>query len=656
MMFPSPGQPMDTEQLRLALNDANIPALLMVLFQLTGDRRWLESPYQPTATRGLGDHASGGLPEGRQEEIRNAAARAIALWNDGQLPAVPAPEEALLRELMTICMGEPIPDEYAGLMSVEMGFTEPEPTADGIKRAPQEVDEFSVLIIGAGVSGLAAALRLKQAGIPYEIVEKNSTVGGTWLDNRYPGCGVDTPSHLYSFSFFPRNWSTHFSRRAEVAQYMEDMADHFDLRSSIRFETEVVAAIYDNNDQVWRVTVRNREGKESERVANAVISAVGLFNTPNIPNLPGMKTFRGSLFHSADWPENVDLTGKRVAVVGTGASAMQTVPAIVDRVDHLYVFQRSPQWIAPNEDYFKPISKEKQWLFENVPYYRLWYRMRLAWVWNDKVHPTLQRDPEWRHPERAMNAVNDAHRKFFKRYLQEQLEGREDLQQKALPDFPPYAKRILLDNGWFAALREPHVELVTESVSAFLETGVRTASGQDYQADIVVLCTGFKAQTFVQTFETRGRSGRTLQEVWDGDDASAYLGMTTPDFPNFFIMYGPNTNPPGGSYIFTAECQANYIVQLLLSMLERNVAVVECRRDVHDTYNRAVDEAHNKMVWRHPGVRTYYHNSRGRVVTNSPWRVVDYWRLTRTPNLEDFHLEPIRQNGGRKEQLANGVR
>jgi 4-hydroxyacetophenone monooxygenase len=624
------------EKLRQAVRFANLPTLVMVLFQLTGDRRWLEDPYRPTRPKGLDAHDSGGFPAEVQQQIRDAAVQAVLTWADGKAAAVPAPRGELLVEMLGVCMGEPVPGEFEPMMAEEMGFVPAPPPRPAAGRGAR----FRVVVIGAGVSGLLAALKLREAGIDHVVLEKNYDVGGTWLDNTYPGCGVDTPSYLYSYSFLPHDWSTHFGKRDEVWAYLKDMAERFDLVRSVRFGVEVRSAVYDEAAQLWTVTARDAAGNQQQITANAVITAVGLLNVPSIPNIPGLEQFGGPVFHSARWPDGLDLTGKRVAVVGTGASAMQIVPAIADRIGKLTVFQRSPQWIAPSSDHFRKIPEQVHWLMAHLPYYRGWYRLRLAWVFNDKVHAALQVDPEWPYPERSVNAVNDGHREFFTRYLRQELRGRPDLVRKALPGYPPFGKRMLLDNGWFQAIKKPNVELVDQAVAAITPTGLRTPSGQEHAADVIVLATGFEARRILTQFDVRGRGGLSIREAWGDEDARAYLGISTPGFPNLFMMYGPNTNlGHGGSYILIAECQIRCILDLLGRMIERGIGAVECRSDVHDDYNRRVDEAHAKMIWTHPGVSNYYRNARGRVVTNSPWRHVDYWRMTHELDLSDFTVE-----------------
>jgi 4-hydroxyacetophenone monooxygenase len=631
---PTPGTPPDRAALAAAMEHANLPSLVPVLHQLTGDPRWLADPYRPTRSRGMDDNDLGGFAEPVRAEIRAAAVEAVLAWSAGRAPAVPAPTGPLLVELMSVAVGEPVPAEYEEMAARDMGFRPPEP----VRPVPEDTD-FRVVVIGAGVSGMLAALRLREAGIEHVVLEKNEDVGGTWLENAYPGAGVDTPSHLYSYSFAPRQWSTHFGKRDEVLDYLRDIADVHDLRKVIRFGTEVANATYDAARQVW--TVATTGGTAIE--AHAVITAVGQLNRPKIPALPGLDAFRGPLFHSARWPADLDVTGKRVAIVGTGASAMQIVPAIAGHAAQVTVFQRSPQWAAPNDVYFAGVGRAVQTLMEQVPFYRRWYRTRLAWNFNDRVHPTLQIDPDWEHPERAVNAANDGHRRVFTRHLQAELTGRDDLIAKALPDYPPFGKRMLLDNGWYTALRRDDVELVTAPVAAITETGVRATDGTEVDADVVVLCTGFETHKLLHPLDIRGRDGLSIREVWGPEDADAHLGITVAGFPNLFLTGGPGTAlGHGGSYFTIAECQVRYIVEALTTMVERGIGAMECRPEAHADYVSRMDDAHSRMIWSHTGMRNWYRNAAGRVVSTLPWRIVDYWDMVRRVDWDDFTVEPAR--------------
>jgi 4-hydroxyacetophenone monooxygenase len=628
--------PLDAEALVAAIGAANVPVLLCVLFQLTGERCWLEVRFRPTRPRGLDDHDDGGLSAETQAVVRRAAARAMLAWADGAPPAVPAPDHGQLIELMGLCMGEPVPAEYAPMVAEEMGF--------GAAQQPARVTApVSVIVIGAGVSGMLAAHRLATLGCEVTVLEKNGQVGGTWLENRYPGCGVDTPSHLYEVSFVPEAWSVHFAKRDEIQRYMAAMPDRLGIGDRIRFGARVTALTYDSAARCWEVAFEDAGGIHRTS-ARYVIAAVGQLNRPRLPALPGLDRFGGTLCHSARWPDGLDVSRQRVAVIGSGATAMQLVPALAGVAARLEVYQRSPGWVAPNANYFSPIDAGVRWLMETVPFNRSWLRFRLAWTFNDKVHPSLVIDPAWPHPERAVNALNDVYRRYFTAYLEEQLAGRPDLIERCLPDYPPFGKRILIDNGWFTALRREDVALHTQRIEAITDAGVRLADGSELPAHVIVCATGFHAAEPLGHLTVRGRDGCELAEQWGRDDPRAFLGMATPGFPNLFFLYGPNTNlGHGGSYPTLAECQVRYLADLIAHAEAEagGSCAIEVREEVHEAYNRAVDAAHAGLIWSHPGMDTWYRNSRGRVVANYPWRVIDYWQQTRTADLADFAV-----NGG----------
>lgn len=624
----------DEQPLTEALREANIPVLLMVNYHLTGDDRWLSAPYLPTRTKGLDDHDTGGLADRLQEEVRSAARDAITAWRAGAPIARPLPREDELLRMMEVCVGAAVPSNYASMMLEEMEFLAPEVPVLG-----QAAAGFEVVIVGAGISGIACAKALSDRGIPFTVIERNPELGGTWLNNSYPGCSVDTPSYLYSFSYRPRNWPRYFARQPEVLSYLRDVAAEFSLRDRIRFETEVVGMTWDEPTASWTVEVVDARGERSALTAKAVITAVGQLNRPSVPSIPGAELFAGEAFHSAEWPSGLDIAGKRVAVIGTGASAMQIVPAIADEVASLTVVQRSPQWIAPNPQYSAEVTEARHWLLDNVPYYRRWYRFRLAFAFNDKIYPSLQIDPDWPHPRRSINATNDRHRQFLTDYMVAEMEGHPELQSKCLPTYPPYGKRMLIDQGWFRALRKPNVELLSDEVVALTDNGIVTAGGETREVDVLIYATGFHARKLLYPMDVVGANGTRLSQVWGDDDARAYLGLTTPRFPNLFFMYGPNTNlGHGGSFIGLAESQSRYIAQALTTMILGGLRSIECKQAKFDAYNQEVDAAHDHMIWSHRGMGTWYRNDQGRVVTNMPWRVVDYWHLTRHFELDDFDV------------------
>lgn len=626
----------DDTVLAQAIEVANIPTLLMVLVQLTGDLRWMDDPFRPTRMGGMGDNDTGGLSPALQHEVRDAAIEAISAWRDGAPVAIPEPSPELLVQMLSWAMGETVPPEYGAMTAAQLGVEPAQPRLD----MPAG---FEVLIIGAGVSGMCAAVTLQRAGVPFSIVEKQATVGGVWLENRYPGAGVDTPNHLYSYSFAPYDWSKYFALRDELHSYLEHVADQFGLRSQIQFGTEVQSATYDEQGQRWRVAVRRSDGAREVLHPTVVLSSVGIFNPLKLPDIPGLDQFEGPSFHTAQWPADLDLTGKRVAIIGNGASAMQVSPEIQPVVESLTIFQRSPQWAAPFEQFRKTVPEALRWLLREVPLYRAWYRVRLGWTFNDRVHPSLQKDPAWSHPERSMNAINDAHREFFTRYIRSEVGERTDLLEQIVPTYPPFGKRMLMDNGWYRMLTNDNVQLVTDPIASIGPHGVVMQDGRRFEADVLVLATGFDVLRFVSTYEITGRSNRSLRDTWDDDDARAYLGLAVPDFPNFFMLYGPNTQPGhGGSLIFVIEMQLRYIMDLMRQTYAQGIGAVECRRDVHDRYNEMIDHAHDNMVWTHPGMETYYRNRLGRVPVNMPFRNVDMFERTRHADPDDFILEPAR--------------
>lgn len=629
--------PAEQQRFREAIEIANIPTLIPVLVQLTGDERWLEDPYRPDRNRGLDDNPTGGLPESIQDEIRAAALDAILAWRTGTPITLERPRDEQLVRMLSVAMGEDVPAEYGPLIAAELGIAD-HPLRP--RKAPAGTD-FRVLIVGAGASGIAAAVKLEDAGIPYLIVEEHDAVGGTWLENRYPGCGVDTPSALYSFSFAPQDWTRYFALRDELKAYFQQVAAERGLNERIRFNTKAMSAAFDSDTQTWAVELRRADGSEETVRANALITAVGAFRKPKMPLIQGLDRFEGPVVHTADWPEDLELKGRRVAVIGNGASAMQLVPAVADEVSELIVFQRAPQWAAPFDLFHVKVPDPVRFLAREVPLYRAWSRVRNGWTFNDRIHAALQKDPKWPHPERSLNKINEAHRNFFIRYIEQELGDRIDLLDAVVPTYPPYGKRILLDNGWYRTMTREHVTLIGEPITEATPTGIRTATNETFEVDVIVCATGFDVVRFLNSIDVRGSDGRSLREVWDDDDARAYLGTAVPGFPNMFMVYGPNTQAGhGGSLLGMTESQLDYIVDLLGQMIAGGIGSVEVRPGVFEEYNAKIDRAHEHMVWTHPGMSTYYRNSRGRVVVNTPWRIVDYWHMTREADLGDYLTEP----------------
>jgi 4-hydroxyacetophenone monooxygenase len=629
---------LDDAALEDAVQCANLPTLLMVLIHLTGDLAWMREEFRPK--RASPQRLDGGYDRTRAASIRAEALAALRAFRDRGAPLTPLPEPALLAQMMSFSLGQDLPPEYVPMMLADMGL----PSAGAAPTSPltAAAGDFHVLIIGAGMSGLVAAIKLQAAGVRFTLIEKNPDVGGTWFENTYPGCRVDLPNHFYSLSFEPGHWPHHFSERGELLAYFQRIADKYQLRAHTRFETEVTGASYDTRRCEWQVNLRRGDGQSERLVANAIISAVGQLNRPSIPDLAGLSSFAGPAFHTARYRHDISLQGKRVAVIGTGASAMQLAPKLAPEVAQLSIFQRSPQWAIRNPDYFEAVPPGKQALLRHLPYYAAWYRFRLFYTHADGVHADLHIDPNWPELPRSINAHNARLRSTLTDYIERELgEHAPRLRERVIPDYPPFAKRMLLDNGWFRMLTRPNVALVSERIARVLPDGLETESGERHALDAIIFATGFQATRFLAPMQLVGAGGRALHEAWEGE-ARAHLGVSVPGFPNLFCLYGPNTNlAHGGSIIFHSECQMHYILGCLQLLFERGAAAMECTPAANDAYNAELDAVQARMVWALDGVENWFKSRTGRVATNSPFRLVDYWSMTRRPDPEHFRFHAL---------------
>jgi 4-hydroxyacetophenone monooxygenase len=627
------------EEIARALEAAHIPSLLTALVHITGEVDLLHGEIRPSGDF-FGDAQCGITPE-QQAWVRRMAFDALRTYRDGGCVRPPTPSEDTALDMMSFITGEEIADEYVEFLVSELSLRGEDPYGQpGIEQIPAEVkQQFRVLVIGAGMSGILAAIRLKQAGIPYVVVEKNADVGGTWLENTYPGCRVDSPNHTYSYSFEPNDWPQHFSDQETLLSYFRHVARHYGIYDGIQFETEVEQAAFDEASGTWQVSVVRNGGKRETLTANAVISAVGQLNRPQLPDVPGRDAFRGESFHSARWNHEANLTGKRVVVIGTGASAFQFVPEIADEAGHVTVFQRTPPWMSPTPEYFEHIPAEKHWLLNHVPYYAKWYRFWMFWRTAEGLLGAVKKDSAWNDQERAVSARNDELRQLLTAYISEVCNGDEELLKKAIPQYPVAGKRMLRDDGrYLRSLQRDDVELIADPVVEIAETGVVTASGRRCEADVIIYGTGFKANKFLWPMRIIGRDGRELHEHWDGDPR-AYLGITIPGFPNLFCCYGPNTNiVVNGSIVFFSECEIRYILGCIKLLLEKGHAALDCKRDVHDAYNREIDAGNAEMAWGAPSVSSWYKNEHGRVTQNWPFTLLEFWERTKAPRAADYEF------------------
>ncbi len=625
-------------EIRAALASVPAPPLLAAVAQITGDLTLLRPELRPDPTRFL--EPSAGYTLEQLDEARDLAAAALIVFRDrGCIPA-PAPTGAALRTLIEWIAGSAVPDDLLPLLEEELALDGADLRAPAWTKADVAPDTpFTVAIIGAGMSGIVVARRLDQAGVPFVILEKNPDVGGTWLENDYPGCRVDIPNDFYSYSFAQTpDWPEFYSSQPVLLDYFRSCVDQFGLRDRIRFETEVVDTVFDDEQQVWRVRTRSADGTESVEVFQAVVSAVGQLNRPQMPNLPGIDDFTGPWFHSARWDHSVDLAGKRVAVIGTGASAAQFIPHVAEAAADTTVFLRTPPWMLPVDNYQSTVPDGLRWLTEHVPQYTHWDRLWLFARTNEGLLPMAAVDPTWPDMSRSVGPLNDFLREMLTLGLRMHVTDDTVLGQ-LLPTYPPTAKRVVLDDGSFPrALQRDDVTVCTDRIDAITEHGIRTADGVDHEFDVIVYGTGFQASKFLTPMAVRGVAGVDLHERWGGD-ARAYLGIVVPEFPDLFMMYGPNTNIViNGSIIYFSECETRFIVESIRMLLERGARSMDCRADVHDAYNERIDAGNLQMAWGVSNVNSWYKNEHGRVAQNWPFNLYDYWQQTAAPNPEDFVL------------------
>ncbi|MEO3800443.1 NAD(P)/FAD-dependent oxidoreductase [Nonomuraea sp. B1E8] len=468
----------------------------------------------------------------------------------------------------------------------------------------------SVAIIGAGFGGLCMAIQLERAGIrSYTIFEKAAGLGGTWRDNTYPGAGCDIPSHLYSYSFEKyASWTRRYPEQPEILAYLEHCADKYDVRRKIRFSSEVRRAAFD--DATWQVTTAGPEGGDEHTEAfDVVVISVGQLNRPRLPGLPGMADFEGVSFHSARWNHDHDLTGRRVAVIGNGSSAAQLIPRVAEQAEHLDVFQRTPNWVIPKPD--AAFGPPARLAFRLVPGLQRAYR---EWIYR-YAEATL-------YPALAQGWSADLLRKRALRHLRDQVPD-PALRAKLTPAYPPGCKRVIIDSSFYPALTRPNVDVVTDTIVRVTPKGVETAEGLR-EADTIVYATGFTSTEFLAPMEISGRGGRSLEEQWK-DGAEAYLGISVPNFPNMFLLYGPNTNLGHNSIVFMLECQVEHIMACL-AHLSLN-GPIEVRPEAMAAWRRRLDAAMERMVWG-GGCQSWYKTAEGRVTNNWPGPTTLYRRLT----------------------------
>ncbi len=628
------------DELRALLDDPGVelPAILPALAHALGDLTLLRDSLRLDLTNPFAEQ--GGWTPEQQEECRDLAAEALARLRDHDGPLAPAPSGADLHAMMNWTTGTTLDEAYLAMLTEELA-----PEGADLRAPTWHKDDIApdtpmrVVIVGAGMSGILAAHRLAQAGIDYVVLEKNPGIGGTWFENTYPGCRVDVPNHTYCYSFMQKHdWPGYHSSQGVLLEYFNDCADQFGIRDHIRFDTEVQAVVFDDERATWTLELSTPDG-EATLEANAVISAVGQLNRPQLPDIEGRESFEGPAFHSARWDHDVDLAGRRVAVIGNGCSAMQFIPHVAEVADHVTVCQRTANWMVPRPQYAQPLNPNLMWLFTHVPHFSNWYRLHLFWRSHEGLLPALAVDPDWPEPiETSVSAANDELRELLTLNFQAEFADRPDLLEKTLPRNTAGAKRFVIDDGvWARTLKRDNVELCTTGIERITPEGLVDVDGSSHDVDVIVYGTGFKASEFLTPMKVVGRGGVDLHEQWDGN-ARAYLGVVSPNFPNFFFMYGPNTNIViNGSIIYFSECEAHYITESLRRLLETGHRALDVKVEVHDAYNERIDAGNLGYAWGVSSVNSWYKSKSGRVAQNWPFSMLEFWEQTRQVDPDDYH-------------------
>jgi 4-hydroxyacetophenone monooxygenase len=565
-----------------------------------------------------------------REHILRLAAELLPKYIEAGV--VEPPSDEVLDAAMALAAGGVVPSKYGPFVREQMAIG---PAVPSVPVTPPG-SAWTIAIIGAGVTGLALAHYLDSVGLSeFTIFEKRPSVGGTWWSNRYPGCRVDTPSLLYSYSFnTDPGWPHHFSFQPSLLEYMRDTAVQFEGR--IKTSTTVERLEWDERRNQWQVTLRTEGAADAEQIfVDIVLGATGFLSSPRLPVIPGMASFTGPAFHSSQWDTSVDVTGRRVAVIGTGASANQIVPAISSVAEHVTVFQRSPHWVTPHPYYGKPLTGTQRYLIEQVPSYLQWFRFRQFWVVGDGILSLMRRDPSWPHPERAVNAQNDALRETLTEYINEQLADHPDLRERVLPDFPPYAKRMIVDNGWYASLGRPNVSLVTEPIKRITPAGAEV-EGESIEVDVIVYATGFNTNQVLNPIQIIGRSGVDLRTQLNQRPES-YYGIALKDCPNLFMTSGPNgVTVHGGAGTLLAEIQCSYIVQCLRMLSESGASNMVVKDAALEEFTRSAKEENAKYAWSTPGVTNWYAAGGEGAAVAFPWSIYDLWAEAQGPDASAF--------------------
>ncbi|MET0886955.1 MAG: NAD(P)/FAD-dependent oxidoreductase, partial [Mycetocola sp.] len=580
---------------RRAVDQADLNALRLALFHATGDISLTEMRLESVSVRGGATTMVVVAPE-HHEELK-AAAVDFLLQRAAHVTEV-TPDDAHLRSMMEALTGEQLTDKDFAYRRDVAAFDEVPREVRWSAKRPAAADGFEVIIIGAGFSGIAAGVQLARLGIPFTIYERRHELGGTWSVNIYPDARVDTTNFVYAYSFEKKYpWTQYFSRHDEVRQYLEHVAKKYDVFDHICFNSDVKTAVFDESTDRWAVSVLGERGELDTAEANIVVAASGLFGVPRAIDFEGAHEFEGEIVHTTAWTPETTVEGKRVAVIGNGSTGVQLLSKVASDAAHVDVYQRTPQWISPRENYGSPISEETRWLIDSMPYYYNWYIYQMI-AMGLGTQDLQEPDPEWKAAGGFINEKNDMFRANLEHYIRSKLGDHVDLIEQVTPDYAPIARRLIVDNNWYTTLLEDHVELVKSPIVKLTPAGIVTADGVEHPTDFVVAAIGFTTTKYLWPTEFVGVGGVRMEDRWEAPGSGgprAHLSLTVPDFPNMFIMYGPNSQPRSGSLISWVEIWARYIAESAVTMIENGWTRMSVREEAFEDYNAKLDRASSSL-------------------------------------------------------------
>jgi 4-hydroxyacetophenone monooxygenase len=625
--------------MKAAVEKADVNALRLALYQATGDEELARMNVDWIALRG-GVFQWGSLSDEDRDAVR---AKALAFLSEpsNHGPRDDVPDDAEMRRLMELFQGRALTDKEFGAYRGEVALEEfPRDPQWRMAPAAETLAKFKVLIVGAGASGIAMSIKLSRLGIRHTILERLDDLSGTWHRQRYPNVRVDTNFLVYQYKFEKRYiFDEFFPTQAAIKDYMGAVAAKYGVDEHVVFDQEVVDATWDDATSTWRVAASNSRGERSSYEANVLITATGLFSTPKMPDFPGLETFTGSIVHTANWDESLQCDGKRLAVIGNGSTGTQLLPKLAETADHVTAFQRTPGWIVEVSGLRGKVKDHTRWLLETMPFYWNWasYGQFVATLAMQEAQIV---DRAWQARGGRISETNDALREILTDYIKQKVGSDPDLVAKLVPDYAPLARRIVVDSGWYDALMRDNVNLNTDGVREVVPEGIITRTGELIEVDAIIAAAGFEVSRYYYPAEFHGRDGVTFEELWSKDGARAYLGISVPGFPNFYSVYGPNSQGRGGGgFLMYVDLWTQYVAEMLVAQIEGGYREVEVKRPVFETYNEEIDDAVRELIYEEEGKGGYFLNEHGRSGVQMPWTVDEYHARLLPADIADYDVK-----------------